>query len=273
MDRHDSRLPGSAGGKLIAMHRVLARVAVIVAILSAVGCDRSADPRNGTIQVFAATSLTDLLEAAVDTFEASVDDAPEVQLHLAGSSLLARQIEYGAGADVFISAHPTWTDHLAQQGFLRTTVVLPITNRLVLISRRAGLRVTNVERLALADPDHVPAGIYARSVLECEQLWTRVEERVAATVDVRGALAAVEEGAADAAIVYSSDARFVPHLHVSEPFTESCRPEIVYTMGLAPSAARGAELFAAFMLDSLRAPMWEAFGFASRAAHADSVLL
>lgn len=254
------------------MLRILVGMAALLPILASAGCGNAIDESEGKIRVFAASSLTDLLEAVVDTFQARVEGAPQVQLHVAGSSLLARQIEYGAGADVFISAHPSWTTYLSEQGFLRAPVELPISNRLVLVSRIPGRhRISNLERLALADPGHVPAGVYARAALACEGLWAEVEHRTAATVDVRAALAAVEEGAVDAAIVYGSDALFVPRLHVSEPFSEACRPEITYTSGVATSAPRGAELFAAFLSDSLEAPMWEAFGFASRAVHADSV--
>lgn len=252
------------------MPRVPVVVAAVLALQVAVGCTNAGEPRAGTIRVFAAASLTDVLEALVDTFETTVDGAPEVQLHLAGSSLLARQIEHGAGADVFISAHPSWTSYLAERGLLRSVAAVPISNRLVLVSRRAGQQIVDLERLALADPAHVPAGIYARSALECEQLWTVVEHRTAATVDVRAALAAVEEGAADAAVVYRSDARFAPHLSISDPFSEACQPDITYTIGLAPSANPGAARFAEFLSDSLRAPVWEAFGFARRAVHADS---
>ncbi len=254
------------------MRARLAALSTLLVMLSVGGCGASGrHDGDGTIRLFAASSLTDVLEAMVDSFETTVQNGPHVSMNLAGSSLLARQVEYGADVDIFISAHPSWTRYLYQEGYLQKPSRLPITNRLVLVSRLEGQGIVDVERLALADPDHVPAGIYARGALVCDHMWTILEKRIAATVDVRAALAAVEEGAVDAAVVYRSDAFFTPDLHVSEPFTEPCQPQITYTLGLAPSARRGAEQLAAFLSDSLRASTWESFGFASRAVYSDSI--
>lgn len=248
----------------------MARAAAVTIALSALllssACGTSSDERT-TLRVFAAASLTDVLEAIVDSFEMTIEGAPEVQLNIAGSSLLARQIEHGAGAAVFVSAHPSWTSYLHERGFLGAAVELPISNRLVLVSRESGRRLINVERLALADPEHVPAGMYARKALECEQLWRSLEPRTTATVDVRAALAAVEAGAVDAAIVYGSDARFAPELYAAEVVSPGCAPMITYTVGLSPAAGEGAELFAAYLSDTLRGKLWRSFGFTARAGN------
>jgi molybdate transport system substrate-binding protein len=115
--------------------------------------------------------------------------------------------------------------------------------------------------LALADPDHVPAGVYAKAALECGQLWTELSGRIVAVVDVRGALAAVDEGAADAAVVYESDVKFAPQLHASRPFQRDCEPDVVYTLGLARESGDLAVQFAEHLLDSSLASTWTAFGF------------
>lgn len=248
--------------------------AVLLALLPAPGCGPSAErhhEEHGTLRLFAAASLTDVLEVLVDSFRTVEPNAPHVRLHVAGSSLLARQIEHGAGADVFVSAHPAWMDYLIDRGMIRRAEELPITNRLVVVARREGLHLRDADRLALADPEHVPAGIYAREALECDGLWRHMDGRIAATVDVRAALAAVEEGAADAAVVYASDAAFTPELHVSEPFPSACRPQISYRIGVARSAGPGADALADFLADARRGPVWERFGFATRGAHRDSV--
>ena len=237
-----------------------ATVAVSFALLWATGCQASGDDGR-SVRVFGAASLTDVLEVMADSFESKVGGAASVKLHLAGSSLLARQIEFGAGADVFVSAHPSWTDHLYRQGLLREPQTLPITNRLLLVSRDSSVTLRNVRRLALADPDHVPAGVYAKAALECALLWNELSGRVVAVVDVRGALAAVDEGAADAAVVYESDVRFAPHLHAIRPFQQDCEPDVVYTMGLAREADDLAVQFGEQLLDSSLASTWAAFGF------------
>lgn len=242
---------------------IAVHAAVIAAVLFAVGCRRPGDSER-SLRVFGAASLTDVLEALVDSFETDAGEDEFVRLHLAGSSLLARQIEHGAAADVIISAHPAWTSYLHQRGIIHEPHELSITNRLVLVGRDSSPTLRNVERLALADPAHVPAGVYARAALECENLWTAISDRVAAVIDVRAALAAVHEGAADAAIVYESDVRFAPHLEVSFPFSAGCTPDVIYEIGVVCTADKRAEDFANYLLDSARLPTWTAFGFSAR---------
>jgi len=242
------------------LKHALEAVAIGFAFLWGAGCQASGDDGR-TIRVFGAASLTDVLEVVADSFESKMGGKATVKLHLAGSSLLARQIEYGAGADVFVSAHPSWTAHLYRQGLLDEPRALPITNRLMLVSRDSSVTLRNVRRLALADPDHVPAGVYAKAALECGRLWTELSGRIVAVVDVRGALAAVDEGAADAAVVYESDVKFAPQLHASRPFQRDCEPDVVYTLGLARESEDLAVQFAEHLLDSSLASTWTAFGF------------
>lgn len=242
--------------------------AAIAALLCGSGC-RSPGDSEPSVRVFGAASLTDVLEVLADSFKADLDDEVLVHLHVAGSSLLARQVEHGAAADVIISAHPAWTTYLYERGMIQEPHELPITNRLVLVVRDSSVELRDVQRLALADPDHVPAGEYAKAALECENLWTLVSDRVAAVIDVRAALAAVYEGAADAAIVYESDSRFAPHLQVSFPFSSECRPDIIYTIGVVRDADDLAEQFAQYIMDSGRLPTWVAFGLELRNRRAE----
>ncbi len=232
-------------------------------MLFALGC-RVADDSGPSIRVFSASSLTDVLEAVADSFESSEAGDAMVRLHLAGSSLLARQMEFGAGADVFVSAHPRWTDYLYERGLIDAPVELPITTRLVLVSRDSSTSLRNVKRLALADPEHVPSGIYAKQALECERLWTELSGKVAAVVDVRAALAAVGGGAADAAIVYESDVQFTPTLKTSMPFSPNCQPDVTYTIAIVREAGEAAGAFVDYVLEPSRESTWSAFGFVYR---------
>ena len=249
------------------------RTVLLAAALFWIGC--RADRPDETVTVFAAASLTDVMEAFADTFSTRTGGTYEVALNLAGSSLLARQISMGARADLFISAHPTWTEYLQDRGRLASIDTLPISNNLVVVSR-TGTELRSTDHVALADPEHVPAGIYAREALRCEGWWDDLEDRIVPTLDVRSALAAVQEGAAEAAIVYASDALFAPELVAAPVFSDACQPVIRYTSGLAPEDGDGGERFLALLQDLRMASTWNRFGFAYRgggsAATGDSLL-
>lgn len=158
--------------------------------------------------VFAAASTTDVVQGVASQIEAETGRA--VLVSVGATSTLARQIARGAPADVFVAADPAWVDWLRREGVpvrQRQTVA---RGRLVVVgppgSTAADLRAALAGRIAIADPSHVPAGRYARQSLAAAGLWAEVEPRVVAVGDVRAALAAVEVGAADRAVVYASDA-------------------------------------------------------------------
>ena len=180
---------------MIALGRVLLGAALLA------GC---AAPEPGPV-VFAAASTGDVVRAA----------APAgAVVSVAASSVLARQIARGAPAAVFVSADPEWVDWLAGQGLEALDRRVVAEGQLVVVGARGTRRAPSLEaaldgvgRVALADPAHVPAGRYARRALERAGLWGDVEARVVGAGDVRAALAAVETGAADRAVVYATDAR------------------------------------------------------------------
>src|SRR5688572_22250368 len=134
--------------------------------------------------------------------------APDASINAAASSSLARQIEAGAQADLFVSADREWADHVAKQANVLAAAVVA-RNRLVLIAPTDGstrsIDALLSGRLALADPTHVPAGKYAKAALE--KIGEYREVSIAAAADVRAALAMVERGEADAGVVYAIDAR------------------------------------------------------------------
>jgi len=169
-------------------------------------------PHAAEVAVFAAASLTDALKQISTQYQAEAGD--RIVLNLGASSALARQIQEGAPADLFFSADEEKMDLLEKGGLLaRGTRRVLLSNSLVAVvpaDSAAPIQsprdLAGLKRLALAETRTVPAGIYARKFLESEGLWEAVKGRVVPVENVRAALAAVEAGNADAAIVYKTDA-------------------------------------------------------------------
>lgn len=167
-----------------------------------------------SLQVFAAASLTEALQEIGLAYEQETGQA--VRFNFAGSSILARQIEAGAPADLFFSADEAKMDRLETMGFiLPETRVSRLSNQLVLVVNREhpaavmtprDLTRKSIERIALAEPTTVPAGLYAKAYLKKQNLWTIIAPKVIPTQNVRAALAAVAADNVDAAFVYLSDA-------------------------------------------------------------------
>ena len=216
-----------------------------------------AGPPRPELLVFAAASLTDALGEIGAGYEART--GARVLFSFAGSNALARQIRAGAPADVFVSANLARMDELERAGLVRPADrVSLLSNRLaVVVANTSDLVVTRprdlerARRLALGDPEAVPAGIYARRWLEGRGLWERLRERVVPTLDVRAALAAVESGAAEAGIVYRSDVAISRRVRVAFEVPADEGPRIVYPAAvLASSKVPAARAF----LEHLRSP-------------------
>lgn len=188
------------------------------------------------VRVMAAASLTDALQEIARGYEKTSRD--RIVFSFGASNILARQIAAGAPADLFLSADERSTDRVAT-----TTRVSVLSNQLVIVvPRGAKLRpLTSMSAIALAEPSSVPAGIYAREWLQKRGLWNAVRAKIVPTENVRGALAAVAAGNADAAIVYRTDARISNKVRVAETITDG--PRISYPFALLrdaeqPQAAR-----------------------------------
>jgi molybdate transport system substrate-binding protein len=194
------------------------------------------------VRVFAAVSLTEALEEIAEGYERTSGD--RIVFHFGASSLLARQIEKGAPADLFLSADESRMDVLAKQG-----LIVPATRRSVLsntlvvvvpddvrtdVVRPADL--LRLRRLALAEPATVPAGVYAKQWLQRIGLWERLQSRVIPTENVRGALAAVESGNVDAAIVYRTDAMIARRARIAYAIGGTQAPRISYPFALLREA-------------------------------------
>jgi molybdate transport system substrate-binding protein len=192
------------------------------------------------VVVFAAASLTDALQEIGRGYETS--SADRLVFNFGASSDLARQIRAGAPADVFFSADVAQMEGLEQDGLVRREDRIDVlSNTLVAIVPQGSTLAIHapqdllaVRQLALANPDAVPAGVYARKYLESIALWKQLESKVVPTLDVRASLAAVEAQHADAGIVYRTDAAISKRVRVAFEVPREKGPPIVYP--LAPVA-------------------------------------
>lgn len=204
----------------------------------------SAGLRAGEVMVFAAASLTDALKEIAQGYSKDT-----VRFNFGASSLLARQIEEGAPADIFFSADEAKMDLLGKKGLIvQESRRARLSNSLVVVTAGTPLAspqdLLKLKRVALADPRIVPAGVYAREWLERLGLWKELESKVIPTQNVRAALAAVEAGNVDAAIVYKTDARIAKHSKIAYEVPAAEGPAISFPVALIkgtrpPDAARG----------------------------------
>lgn len=224
----------------LALH-VLAVAFCLLAALAAMppaARAKSGDP----LLVFAAASLQEALNDAADAYART--GHPRPRLAFAGSSTLARQIERGAPAALFLSADEAWMDYLeARKLIVPGTRADFLANRLVLIAPAAQPFTANLAndrwaarlpkgRLAMADPDAVPAGRYGKAALEALGLWQRLTPRIARAGSVRAALVYVERAEASAGIVYATDAIASNKVVVAGTFPETLHPPIRYVIGV-----------------------------------------
>lgn len=225
--------------------------------------------------VLAAASLQESLTKAAQVWTRKGHQQPV--LSFAASSALARQIEAGAPADMFISADEEWMNEVQSKGLLRPgSRVSFLGNRLVLIapaSSRATMairrgfplaRVLGSGRLAVADPDSVPAGRYAKSALTSLGVWAGVEGKLARGENVRAALLFVERGEAPYGIVYATDARVAKNVRVVGAFPPSSHPPISYPLALLTAGRNGPEAaaFRRFLLSDEGKAIFRSYGFA-----------
>ncbi|MBM3777774.1 MAG: molybdate ABC transporter substrate-binding protein [Acidimicrobiia bacterium] len=223
--------------------RVVALFAVLVCVPTVV------HGQAGEVVVSAASSLTDVMQQVADAWEART--AQRVALNTGPSNTLARQIAAGAPVDVFLSADEAQMDRVASAiapgsrvDLLRNqlAIVAPVDRPFTLGSAR-DLATAPIRRLALGDPAAVPAGVYARRYLEGLGIWRAIEPRVVPMGSVRLALAAVEQGAVDAGIVYVTDIRRAERVRTVLVVPADRGPRIVYPAaalrgGPNPDAAR-----------------------------------
>ncbi len=218
------------------------RVHRVFALLSLFGMPVGAEE----VTVYAAASLTDALKEIAQRFEGQ--SGHKVIFGLGASSDLARQIKAGAPADVFFSADEAQMNGLEAAGLVkaadRVNLLSNILVVVVPVSSTARMRqpadLLAVKHLALADPEGVPAGVYARTWLESIGLWTKLKDQVVPTLNVRAALSAVESENADAGIVYRTDAAISKRVKVAFEAAGAPGPAIVYPLAPLVSSKKAA---------------------------------
>jgi molybdate transport system substrate-binding protein len=198
------------------------------------------------VTVFAAVSLTDALKEIATAYESATGD--KAVFNFGASSTLARQIQEGAPADLFFSADEAKMDGLEKSGLVakgtrhsllsNTLVVVVPTDSSLTIASPADLATSKVRVLALAEPQSVPAGIYAKEWLKSQKLWSRVIDKVVPTENVRAALAAVESGNADAGIVYKTDAGISKKVKIAFEVPAADGPKISYPLAVIAESKR-----------------------------------
>jgi molybdate transport system substrate-binding protein len=227
-----------------------------------------------TINVFAAASLTDALKEIAVGYEKQSGN--KVAFNFGASSLLARQIEEGAPADIFFSADEAKMDGLEAKGLiLKGTRKSRLSNSLVIvvatengaaIDSPRDLATDKVKRLALAEPRTVPAGIYAKEYLQKQKLWAAVEKKVVPTENVRAASAAVEAGNAEAGIVYKTDSAISKKVRVAYEVPAADSPSISYPMAIVKESKQieAAKQFLKHLDSDEAARIFKKFGFIVR---------
>jgi len=219
--------------------------------------------------VLAAASLQEAMTAAAEAWAAKGHARPVCSF--AASSALARQIAAGAAADLFVSADEAWMDHVEQRGRIAPgTRVDFLGNRLVIIAPVSepaarpsdALRAMRHQRVAIADPESVPAGRYAKAALERSGQWAAISPNIVRAESVRAALALVERGAAPRGIVYATDARASRKVRVIATFKADSHPPIRYPLArLKASASPDAEPLRRFLLSREGRAIFARFGF------------
>ena len=231
--------PDEAGEEQEATVRYVSSVVTFLLLVATPGLPgASADKPSHPVEVslYAAASLRDALEDLAPRCESSL--GVRLLFNFGPSNDLARQIIAAARADVFFSADEDWMDRVVAAGLVDTASRRSLlSNRLVVVGPAdTPLRVTapgelkqaSVRRIALANPDAVPAGKYARAWLETAGLWGSLRDRVVPSVDVRAALATVESGAADVGIVYRTDAALSKKVRILYEVPGTDGPRISY---------------------------------------------
>ncbi|UNM95044.1 molybdate ABC transporter substrate-binding protein [Ignatzschineria rhizosphaerae] len=230
------------------------------------------------ITVFAAASLQNAIDEIKVNYE-KTGNKDQIEALYDSSSNLARQIEQGAPADLFISANQSWMNYLEEKNLIddatRTNIV---KNELALITYKDNTTEYKVDfgsndfwkatlentRIALGDPDHVPAGLYAKEAFEKLGVWATVAPKVAAAQNVRAALLLVEVKEADLGAVYSSDASVSEKVKTVTIFPEELHEPIEYPIAIMKNQANDSvNGFYNYLLSDDAAEVFKKYGFAS----------
>lgn len=248
----------------------------IVGVAAAMACALLIGPaaaQSRDVLVFAAASLKNALDDVNAQFEKAT--GKRATISYAASSTLAKQIEHGAPADIFISADLDWMDYLARHNLIKPGARKDLLgNELVLVAPKDGAAPVKIEtgfplakllgggKLAMADTSAVPAGKYGKAALETLGVWASVESQIAQAENVRAALALVARKEALFGIVYRTDAAAEPGVTIVGVFPEETHPPIIYPIALtASSTGADAASFVVYIESPKARPLWEKQGF------------
>lgn len=255
----------------MSMRRVVTLLLLWTCLIA--GVVPAADPSKEELTVFAASSLTNVIEEIGAAYAQAT--GVTVRPSFAASSALARQIESGARADVFFSADTEWMDYLQARQLLKNDSRRDVVgNALVLIApvdSEVQLKIApgfpldkalGDGRLATGDPDTVPVGKYARAALTHLGVWSAVAAKVARAENVRAALAFVDRGEAPLGIVYATDALVDKKVRIVDTFPANSHPPITYPIAETATARPAAAAFVAYLRGPEGQAVFRKYGFA-----------
>ena len=230
------------------------------------------DAKQPELLVFAASSLSDVIGEISTSFEQQ--GGTDVKISFAASSVLARQIEAGGKADVFISADQEWMDYLQSRGLIEKATRRNLAgNRLVLIApadSKVELKIApgfplaaalGKARLSTGDPDTVPVGRYARSALVSLGLWDEIQDRLVRADNVRSAMMFVARGEAPLGIVYTTDALADPKVRIVDTFPANTHAAITYPAAATKGSRGDAIAYLNYLASPQVSETWKKFGF------------
>jgi molybdate transport system substrate-binding protein len=233
---------------------------------------RAADSGSQPLLVFAASSLTDVMDEIGKAY--THETGQPVKMSYASSSALAKQIEAGARADVFFSADTDWMDYVQDRNLIdKSTRKDLLGNRLVLVAPAKSTVQLKIgpnfplaaalgdRRLSTGDPDSVPAGKYARTALTSLGVWNDVADRLIRAENVRAALTFVSRGESPLGIVYETDALVDKGVRIVDTFPASSHLPIVYPVAATAHAKPAARRFVTFLQGDTAATSFKKFGF------------
>src|SRR6516162_5353581 len=248
-------------------------LAFVLLVLSSTLCSVPASAQAEKLIVFAAASLKDALDEVNATYQR--EKGQETAASYAASSTLAKQIEAAAPADVFISADLDWMDYLAKRNLIRPetranllgnclVLIAPVNSPLNLaIGPNFSLaQALGNGRLAIADPNGVPAGRYGKAALQSLGVWSTIADRLAPAENVRAALALVARGETPLGIVYQTDAASDKDVKIVGIFPQDTHPPIIYPIAVVVSSTNPAALgYLAYLKSRAARPTFEKHGF------------
>lgn len=251
-------------------------IPVFIIMLSSIGCSTTgqvAEDKNVEITVSAAASLTDVLNEITASFE---EEYPNINViyNIGSSGTLQQQIMQGAPADLFFSAAEDKFDKLVKEDLIdKENMVDLVGNKIVLVTPKESNKDINsfqdlkdkAQKISLGTPETVPAGKYAKEMLENVGEWNMVEDKMIFAKDVRQVLTYVETGNVDAGIVYNTDALISSKINVVETAEEGTHTPIIYPLGILKESEHQieAKLYFDYMQSEKALTIFEEYGFSN----------